>query len=175
MEVKEVFKLLARYNSITNTELLTILEGLEPSKLTEDLGSYYGSILGLLNHIATADLNWLRGYGKNINSLEFVIPMLEKIPFERKDSKELNWSTLAEFKSVRLQIDNIIERVIEELTPSQYTSVLVIEGRRGRMEYVTWRYLLHLFNHHTHHRGAVAVLLDQLNIENDYSNLLWKI
>ncbi len=34
---------------------------------------------------------------------------------------------------------------------------------------------LHLFNHQTHHRGQISVLLDQLGVENDYSNLISKV
>jgi uncharacterized damage-inducible protein DinB len=30
--------------------------------------------------------------------------------------------------------------------------------------------LLHFFNHQTHHRGMIALALDQLSVPNDYSN-----
>jgi len=47
---KNVFELLAKYNTNTNQKVSDILDSLEYSKLTEDLGSYFGSILGLLDH-----------------------------------------------------------------------------------------------------------------------------
>ena len=172
--IKEMLKTFAKYNSTTNKDIIKILKRMEPDQLIKDLGSYFGSILGILNHQLVADILWLRGYGKNIPSLDFVLPIIEKFHIERKPPKELQWSNLEEYKSVRVEIDKLMERVIETLSPSQYTSLLKMEDHRGSIEFVTWRYLLHLFNHHTHHRGGVAVLLDQLKVKNEFSNLLWK-
>ena len=172
--IKEMLKTFAKYNSTTNKDIIKILKRMEPDQLIKDLGSYFGSILGILNHQLVADILWLRGYGKNIPSLDFVLPIIEKFHIERKPPKELQWSNLEEYKSVRVEIDKLMERVIEKLSPSQYTSLLKMEDHRGSIEFVTWRYLLHLFNHHTHHRGGVAVLLDQLKVKNEFSNLLWK-
>ena len=61
-EIKAVFELLAKYNKLTNLEMLKILEEVEPAKLTENVGSYYSSIMGLLNHHLMADIGWLRVY-----------------------------------------------------------------------------------------------------------------
>lgn len=172
--IKEMFETFAKYNSTTNKDIIKILKRMEPDKLIKDFGSYFGSILGILNHQLVADILWLRGYGKNIPSLDFVLPIIDKFHIERKPPKELQWSNLEDYKSVRVEIDNLMERIIETLSPSQYTSLLKMEDHRGSIEFVTWRYLLHLFNHHTHHRGGVAVLLDQLKVKNEFSNLLWK-
>jgi len=172
--IRNMFETLAKYNSTTNQEIIKILKRMEPDKLTKDLDSYFGSILGILNHLMVADILWLRGYGKNISLLDFVLPILDKIHIERKPPKELQWSNLEDYISIRMEIDKLLERVIETLSPTQYTSMLKMEDHRGKIEFVTWRYLLHLFNHHTHHRGGVGVLLDQLKVKNDFSNLLWK-
>ena len=172
--IKDLFIQLAKYNRITNQELIALLKGIEHSKLTEDMGSYYGSILGLLNHQLLADINWLRAYGDNISSLEFIKPILNRFPIHRKPPKELHWASIKEYKVIREEIDELLERVVDNISLAQYVSTLKMENRRGTVEFITWRYLLHLFNHHTHHRGGISILLDQLNIENDYSNLLWK-
>ncbi|MFX1571527.1 MAG: DinB family protein [Promethearchaeota archaeon] len=167
--------MLAKYNQITNQDMIEVLEGVEPSKLTENLRSYYGSILGILNHHLLADIGWIRILGTHIAALDFIPPLLERFPTNRPPPNELIWTSLDEYKLIRVEIDNLLERVVKTLDLSQFSSILTIEGRRGKMEYMTWRILLHLFNHHTHHRGGVAVLLDQLGVENDYSSLLWKV
>jgi len=174
-DFKEVLELLAKYNELTNQEMIKILEGIEPTKLTENVGSYYGSILGILNHHLLADIGWLRALGTHISTLNFVIPRLERFPSDRPLPNELHWASLNEYKTVRTEIDIFLKRVVQSIPPSQYTTILKIKGRRGEQEYLPWRILLHLFNHHTHHRGGVAILLDQLGVENDYSNLLWKV
>ncbi len=172
VSIKEVFELLANYNSTTNQKVIKILGTIDPIKLTEDLGSYYGSILGLLNHHLSADIGWLRILGPLIPSLDFISPLLEQLPKERLAPKKLYWKTLEKYKTVRTEVDTILERVVKSITPEEYTSILKIVGFRRTIEKPTWRILLHLFNHHTHHRGGVSLLLDQLHVENDYSNLL---
>ena len=174
-DIKGLFELLVKYNKLTNQDMMKILEGVEPSKLTENVGSYYGSILGILNHHLMADIGWLRALGTHISSLDFVPPLLERFPSNRPPPDQLYWATLDEYKSIRVEIDDLMERVVSSIPASNYNDILKIEGRRGTFEYVTWHILLHLFNHETHHRGGVSVLLDQLKVENDYSNLLWKV
>ena len=172
--IKGMFVTLAKYNSTTNKDVIKVIKRMEPDQLIKDFGSYFGSILGILNHQLVADIMWLRGYGKKISSLDFILPIIKKIHTERKPPKELQWSNLEDYKSVRVEIDELMERVVENLSPNQYTSMLKMEDQRGSIEFVTWRYLLHLFNHHTHHRGGVAMLLDQLKVKNEFSGLLWK-
>ena len=172
--IKDVFVLLAKYNTMANKEVVDVLEGLESSKLTEDLGSYFGSILGLLDHQLASDIGWLKMLGENISDLDFVLPLIKDFQIDRLPPKELHWKTLSEYNTVRVEVDKIIERVVNTLSPDQYTSVITMETRRGKLSYITWRTLLLMFNHHTHHRGGVSLLLDQLNIENNFSSLLWR-
>jgi len=174
-DIKDVIITLAKYNKITNLELLEVLREVKPEKLTDNVGSYYNSIMGILNHQLLADINWLRALVSNIPELNFVPSELEKFSSHRSSSNELHWPSLNEYKSARIIVDNLIERVVNSIPSSQYSNVLKIENPRGKLEDMPWRILLHLFNHHTHHRGGIAVLLDQLDIKNDYSNLLWKI
>jgi uncharacterized damage-inducible protein DinB len=173
--IKVVFELLVKYNTMTNKEVIDILEGFDSSKLTEDLGSYFGSILGLLDHQLAADIGWLRVMGENITDLDFILPLIKDYNVERIPPKELHWKTLSEYYTVRVEIDKLLERVVTRLTPDEYSSTITLEGRRGKFTYIIWRILLQMFNHHTHHRGGVSTILDQLNIENSYSSLLWKV
>ena len=171
--IKDVFDLLAKYNTKTNQKVSDILEGLESSKLTEDLGAYFGSILGLLDHQLAADIGWFRALGENISAWDFVPPLLESYSIERLPQKELHWKTLSEYKPVRVEVDKVLERMVNELDPDQFSTSFTIEGRRGKFENIIWRVLLQIFNHQTHHRGGISVLLDQLEIENSFSSLLF--
>jgi uncharacterized damage-inducible protein DinB len=172
--IKDIFVSLAKYNTMANKEIMKILEGLESSKLTEDLGSYFGSILGLLDHQLASDLGWLKMLGENISELDFVLPVIEEFQIERLPPKQLHWKTLSEYNSVRVKVDEVIERMVNTLSPEQYLTEITLEGRRGKVNVIIWRNLLLLFNHHIHHRGGISMLLDQLNIENNFSSLLWR-
>ena len=173
--IKDLLITLAKYNRITNSEMLEILKDLRPEKLTDDVNSYYKSIMGILNHLLLADINWLRALGNTIPELNYIISELEIFPSHRPSQNELHWPSLNEYKTSRIKVDDLLERVVSSLPSSQYNSILKIENRRGTFEDKPWRILLHLFNHQTHHRGGIAILLDQFEIKNDYSNLLWKV
>jgi uncharacterized damage-inducible protein DinB len=158
--LKNIFNILAKYNEMTNLEMIKILETIESGNLTKDLGSYYGSILGILNHHLMADIGWLCALGNNVPLLDFIPPLLNRFPSSRLAPKELYWASLKDCKPVRIKIDDLLKRVVQSLSESEYNSILKITGRRGEQEYITWRILLYLFNHHTHHRGGMALLLD---------------
>ena len=57
--MKELFGLLLKYNAQTNAEMIGILEKLSAEQVTGDARSFYGSVLGLLNHILVSDVMWL--------------------------------------------------------------------------------------------------------------------
>ncbi|MBN1801431.1 MAG: hypothetical protein JW891_07995 [Candidatus Lokiarchaeota archaeon] len=64
--------------------------------------------------------------------------------------------------------------MIGSISEEQYEKTLTIENKRGKVENITWCFMMHLFNHQTHHMGGLAVILDQMGVKNDFSNLLWK-
>ena len=173
--IKDVFEILAKYNTMANKDIVKILEGVEASKLTEDLGSYFGSILGLLDHLLASDISWLKNLGENISDLDFLPPLMEDFKIDRLPPKELHWKTLSEYNTARVEVDKIIERMVNALPADQYSTEVTTETKRGKYSYIIWRTLILMFNHHTHHRGGVSLLMDQLNVENNFSSLLWRV
>jgi uncharacterized damage-inducible protein DinB len=70
-------------------------------------------------------------------------------------------------------MDDLIKEMVEEFSEEQYNQRVTYKDLKGKKQNkIVYHILLHLFNHQTHHRGQVALLLDQLKIENDYSNLI---
>ena len=59
--MRRLFELLAQYNAHVNAEMFRILRAVSPELLTRPAGSYYGTIMGLLNHLLVTDLGWLNG------------------------------------------------------------------------------------------------------------------
>jgi uncharacterized damage-inducible protein DinB len=78
-------------------------------------------------------------------------------------------------KPVRTAVDAALQQACDLLSERQYASVMEYKGWDGKdMKKSVWLVLAHQFNHQTHHRGQIAVLLDQMGIENDYSGILNK-
>jgi len=172
VRMKEVFELLAAYNTKTNQEMLGILEAQDPGLLSRPTGVYHGSLLGVLNHLLQADVLWLRRLAHQFPELQ---PAAGQLPeFTLRGLKDVVWDSLPVFRPVREQVDGLWERAVRELPPERYPQKLEYRNIKGQPQSkVVWRTLLHAFNHQTHHRGQVATLLDQAGVDNDYSNLIW--
>jgi uncharacterized damage-inducible protein DinB len=171
--MKELFQLLSKYNAQANAEMMGILEKLAADQLTKDVRSFYGSILGLLNHILVSDVFGIKRFFKQFPELE---QTRAKLPtFRMEGWKDIIWPSLAVLKPIRTAVDEAIQQACDLLTEKQYASIMEYKNWDGKtMKKPTWLVLLHMFNHQTHNRGQIAVILDQMAVENDYSGILNK-
>jgi uncharacterized damage-inducible protein DinB len=86
------------------------------------------------------------------------------------------WKSFDELKKVRLSFDEVIRKTFELIPEEKYELVLTRKSFKGdEQKVIAWNSFLHLFNHETHHRGQIATILDQMGIENDYSNLIFRL
>ena len=168
--MRRLFTLLARYNAHANTQMFELLRKAPPELLARSAGSYYGSIMGLLNHTLMSDLGWLDAYRGS--DLEFASLDTTVLDFERPADGALLYDDLEDLWSRRQQVDAVLSAFAEELTDDLLAGTITMDRRGRRHTFVLGEVLLHLFNHQTHHRGAVSQILDQEGIENDYSNIL---
>jgi uncharacterized damage-inducible protein DinB len=171
--MKELFQLLSKYNAQANAEMMGVLEKLPTEQITKDVRSFYGSILGLLNHILVSDVFGIKRFRKQFPELE---PINPKLPtFRMEGWKDIVWPSLAVLKPIRTTVDEAIKQACDLLTEKQYASILQYKNWDGKeMQKPVWLVLLHMFNHQTHNRGQIAVILDQMAVENDYSGILEK-
>nr|MDO8109079.1 DinB family protein [Candidatus Sigynarchaeota archaeon] len=170
--MKDIFQFLAKYNKLTNQAMVQILEKVPSKDLVKDTGAFYKSILGTLNHLMGADIGWLGRVIEGIPDLADLAGALPKISYGRKPSEGLQWGTLAEFKNVRGTVDGVIVDMIERIPADKFCHEITFKNYRGEIHTkMTWYVLLHIFNHETHHRGVISTLLDQMGVENDYSNV----
>ena len=171
--MKELFQLLSKYNPQANAEMMGVLEKLSPDQITKDVHSFYGSILGLLNHILVSDVFGIKRLRKQFPELEQI---RAKLPtFRMEGWKDIIWPSLAVLKPIRTAVDEAIQQACDLLTEKQYASVLTYKNWDGKtMQKPSWLVLIHMFNHQTHNRGQIAVILDQMGVDNDYSGIIEK-
>jgi len=164
------FAYLARYNRAANESLIAHLESLSAAELSKDRHSYFGSIQGLLDHIITCDINWLRRFRELFPGDE---------PLNRKRLSppghvwtEVSFPDFADFRRERASVDAIFEDWIAMADVSRFGEVLVYADSHGlARRYYFCDALDHVFNHQTHHRGQISQVLDELGVEHDFSNL----
>ncbi len=171
--MKELFQLLSKYNAKANAEMIGTLGKLPAEQITRDVKSFYGSIIGLLNHILATDVLWLKRFRKSYPELAVINPKLPD--FRMEGWKDIIWPSLAVLKPIRTAVDEATQQACDLLTEKQYASIIEYKNWDGKMlQKPLWLVLLQMFNHQTHNRGQIAVILDQMGVENDYSGILEK-
>jgi uncharacterized damage-inducible protein DinB len=171
--MKNLFQLLSKYNAQTNAEMIGILEQLTAEQIAADVHSYYGSILGLLNHILVSDVLWLKRFCKQFPEVAVIKPKLPT--FKMEGWKDIIWPSLAALKPIQTAVDEAMQQACELLSEKQYNSVMEYKNWDGKdLQKVSWLVFLQMFNHQTHHRGQIALILDQMSVDNDYSGIIGK-
>ena len=167
--MKEIFRHYAKCNRLINAEVIRVLEGAPFDAYNYAVDGYFKSIGEILDHIFKADLVWV----SNIKSIRDCEVFADPFFSVQRDASKRFFNSLAEFKEERMRLDAIMAALVEELEESDMTKILSRVTQRGdRQDKILWKALVHIFNHETHHRGQVSQILDQLKIENDYSNMI---
>jgi len=165
------FAYLARYNRGANDQLISHLASLPAAELSKPRGSYFGSMQGILDHVITGDINWLRRFRE-------LFPADEALVRPRLSPPGHAWTVFEfplfeEYRRERSAVDAIFEDWVAAADTSRFGEVLSYADSHGTPKRYIFREALdHVFNHQTHHRGQISQLLDELGVEHDYSNLL---
>jgi len=161
-------QLLARYNAHVNTEMNKILTTLAPEEWTKDRGGFYPSFEKILAHLYSADVAWLVRF-TGLRPFKAV----KGDPFDFPPAPtETPFSGFADYDEKRKVVDAAFVGFAAELTDADLTATLDYRNWRGDSLSKNFGGLvLHIFNHQTHHRGMIALYLDQMGVKNDFSNL----
>jgi uncharacterized damage-inducible protein DinB len=164
-------RLMASYNEWMNIKLYEGAGQLSPEKLLLDRQSFFGSILGTLNHIIVADIIWLKRFADHPakhSELEVIRSLskpqsLDQVLFD-------NFSELSKHRKI---LDGVIVGWVNVLTDDDLNHVLNYINTKGILESKnSFNLLMHFFNHQTHHRGQVTTLLSQAGIAVGVTDLL---
>jgi uncharacterized damage-inducible protein DinB len=167
--MKEIYGLLADYNAQVNRQMLDILDKAPAGLLTRDAGSYFGSILGVLEHVLRADLSFVNRLrpAHGFKALESAAAAYD--PATAPKQLYDNYAALA---ARRKQVDEVILALVEELTEDILLRDVPVPVSAGESEpFAVWQILLQTFNHQAHHRGEIAQILDAAGVENDFSRI----
>jgi uncharacterized damage-inducible protein DinB len=148
----DAFRIFARYNRVANERLYDACSQLDLVEYRRQRAGSFGSIFALLNHMLLGDRIWMSrfaGGGKTT-------PPLNTILFE----------DFAELRAARVADDAAIEAFFAKADESFLTNQLSYTNSLGKECIdVASAAVLHFFNHQTHHRGQVHVMLSQTNVK----------
>jgi uncharacterized damage-inducible protein DinB len=155
------FRSLARYNTWMNRKLYAGAADLGDEQRKRNLGAYFGSVAGTLNHILIADRIWMARFTGDDGSYLSRDRFGEPIAFE--GLAQIVYPVFAELRQNREHLDRQIEFWSGNLTLDELEGNLTYFNTTGkRFSHPLWQAAIHFFNHQTHHRGQVTTLLFQL-------------
>ncbi len=166
---RERFARLARYNERANEEMIRALEGVTDRVRRRDLGSWFGSIHGILNHLIVCDINWLRRW-------RALSPRSPVLADRRLDPPNLSWErdlhdSFEALVEHRRAVDALIRAWFGEFPESRYGETFEYRDSKGGLRSaVAADAFDFLFVHQVHHRGAIAQILDSLGVANNFAD-----
>jgi uncharacterized damage-inducible protein DinB len=152
---------MAQYNRWMNERLFACCATLTDEQRKRDVGAYFRSIHGTLNHLLLADCIWLGRFAGT--------------PFHAATLDQELHADFEDLRQARAATDDAIDRWVEELTEQQlastlsYTSMVNPQPR----SYPYWFAAAGFFNHQTHHRGQLTTLLFQQGVDPGLTDLIW--
>lgn len=155
------YSTMAQYNQWMNQKIYTICAEIPENKRKENLGAFFKSIHGTLNHLLYGDKAWM---GRFLEQPFYVANMghdmyadFDRLRQEREvtDKHIIDWTK------------NLAPEWLEK--PFEYKSN--VDGKTRILP--TWLLVTHLFNHQTHHRGQLTTLLSQLGYDPGITDLPW--
>jgi uncharacterized damage-inducible protein DinB len=143
---------MARYNAWANRRLYAACAQLAEPEYHKPRPAFFGSIHGTLNHLLITDWIWLA--------------RIEGRPSPKVRLNDRPCASLAELKEARAAEDarmiDLVDGYAEDdlRRPVRYRRIVDPEDAETPLD-LCW---LHLFNHHTHHRGQVHDQLSQTEV-----------
>jgi uncharacterized damage-inducible protein DinB len=151
----------ARYNLEFNGRLFDLLGRLSDDDRKKDMGAFFGSVHGTLNHILLADRIWLGRFSKAFPSMSSLHGPALVHEFSSL-SQEL-YADFSELRTQRSATDRVIVDWAEQLTEELLAKQMSYRNSQGDLrEHPAWIVVAHMFNHQTHHRGQITTLVHQL-------------
>ena len=162
MDLLRHFQMLARYNRIANERLYEACAQLTDEEYRRLRKGSFGSIHALLNHLLLGDRIWMarfEGGGQTTPPLNTVLH-----------------EDFAALRAARVTEDDRIETFFAGAGQQFLTDELRYVNSKGvRRADNAAMAVAHLFNHQTHHRGQVHVMLAQTPVQAPSLDLHWLI
>ncbi|MHA6643222.1 DinB family protein [Mesorhizobium sp. A623] len=148
--MKRHFMMFAAYNQWANSRIYDAAADLNDEEFSRDTGAFFGSMMGTLNHVLTADRIWMKrftGEGDAPAKLDAILHRafsVLRMARETEDRRIVDW----------------VETLDDKALSGRFTYMTATDMRTISQRLSPA--LGHFFNHHTHHRGQAHMILTVL-------------
>jgi uncharacterized damage-inducible protein DinB len=155
------YSLMADYNAWMNRKLYAVAADIPDADRKRDLGAFFKSLHGTLNHILFADLVFLARFtGTAMPEGDFGTERHDgfdalRAEREQSDARILDWTAGLDREALA--------------KPLTFTSM--IDGVTRTLP--RWAMVTQMFNHQTHHRGQATTLIKQLGHDPGITDIPW--
>lgn len=159
MITRQYAQTMAAYNAWMNGRLYEACAKLADVERKKDVGAFFKSIHGTLNHLLLADRVWIGRFMKQ--------------PFNAAALDQELYAGFEELSQERRKTDAAVDAWAAALTEEElagmlhYTPMTNPQPRSVPLALT----VMHFFNHQTHHRGQVTALLMQAGIDPGVTDL----
>ena len=161
MSMKQQFMMMAAYNQWANGRVYDAAAELPADALNRDVGAFFKSMIGTLNHLVVTDRIWMHRFTgdgdapRRLDSiLHTALPALRLLR-EQEDRRIIDW----------------VADLDDEALAGRFTYVTATDMRTVSQRLAPA--LAHLFNHQTHHRGHAHMILSVLGQEPPSLDLIY--
>lgn len=161
MNLADYARAMAAYNQWMNEKVYDVAATLTDEERKRDLGAFFGSLHGTLNHLLLGDRAWMeRFHGK---------------PVTMKSPGEELFADFADLRAARAAMDDEITAWAASLDADYGSAPFRFFSVAYNRERVLpgWAPVIQMFNHQTHHRGQVTTLLKQLGRDPGVTDFPW--
>ena len=153
MNVTTYARAMAAYNQWMNEKIYACAAQLSDEARKRDMGAFFGSVHGTLNHLYVGDEAWMQ--------------RLHGEPVAMKSPAEERFADFEALRAARRQLDQRISSWADQLTDAYADGVCKFRSitYQRDLELPAWAAIVQVFNHQTHHRGQVTTLLKQLGLD----------
>jgi uncharacterized damage-inducible protein DinB len=148
-----IFRTFARYNTWMNENIYAGCAKIPDEKRKADMGAFFKSIHGTLNHLIVGDLSWMARFRSK------PLPGLALNAIVHEDFNDL-WAA-------RRALDADIAAFAAGLNEDWLSQPYSFKSFAYNREFTNtnWFFVMQLFNHQTHHRGQVTTLMNQCGVD----------
>lgn len=144
------FMMFAAYNQWANNRIYSAAADLDEEEFNRDTGAFFGSMMGTLNHVLTADRIWMKRFTGEGDAPAKLDAILHKalpgltVAREAEDQRIVDW----------------VETLDDKALAGRFTYMTATDMRTISQRLSPA--LDHFFNHQTHHRGQAHMILTVL-------------
>lgn len=169
----ESYRRLAEYNAWMNDTLYESCSLLSDEQRKRDLGAFFRSIHGTLNHLLMVDHAWLLRFTHDFERYAPRDPAGHALRLTSLD--QVLYEDFFALREQRRVTDRLLEDWVASLDEWGLDRIVEYKSSQGPVRSPLWWLMSHLFNHQTHHRGQVTTLVKQLGRDPGTTDLIWML